>query len=355
MFTQHGIVSEDIQAIIAILGINVSVFENARVLITGGCGFLGRYMTATFLEMNRTFLKNNPCRVIIMDTYITSTRDNIIFDRDDATVTVMEYDVRKAIPDDIRADYIFHMASLASPFYYRKYPIETIEVNVNGTKNLLEYARTHTIKKMLYFSSSEIYGDPIPGMIPMPEAYRGYVSCLGPRACYDESKRMGETLCQVYSQIFATPVTIVRPFNVYGPGGLHAQDFRVVPAFMSSALHGEPLPVHGTGTQTRTFCYMTDAIAGFIKTLLHGKAGEAYNIGQDADEISMNELAKRIADIVSPSAVASNIEYPETYPAGEPQRRCPDLSKAKSELGFHPAVSLSEGLRRTHSWYLVPH
>jgi UDP-glucuronate decarboxylase len=164
-----------------------------------------------------------------------------------------------------------HAAGVASPVYYMRYPLETIDSAVQGTKNLLELARKNKhLESFIFFSSSEIYGDPDPGSVPTPETYHGYVSSVGPRACYDESKRLGETIATVYQQRYDVPVKIVRPFNVFGPGMRH-DDRRVIPMFTYEALNGRPLPVHSDGSQTRTFCYITDAICGFLQTLLKGK------------------------------------------------------------------------------------
>ncbi|MDO8490189.1 MAG: NAD-dependent epimerase/dehydratase family protein [bacterium] len=345
-----SIVQEDLEDIGKRLGADVALFSGATVIVSGGCGFLGRYIVGALLELNKLF-PNNPCKVVVLDNYITSSRKNLIFDESGPNYTFIECDVRSPIPESINADYVIHAAGLASPFYYRKFPIETIEVAVNGTKNFLEYARERPVKGMIFYSSSEIYGDPPPQMIPTPETYWGNISCLGPRACYDESKRLGETLCNVYQSLYGVPVKIIRPFNVYGPGGLADQDFRAIPTFISAGLAGKKMPVHGKGNQTRTFCYITDAVVGFLKVLLRGKSGEAYNIGHDQDEMNMMTLAHTIAGMIGGEASAELIDYPDTYPAGEPQRRCPDLSKARSELGFIPSVDLQNGLKRTIEWY----
>src|SRR3989344_5208561 len=230
-----------------------------------------------------------------------------------------------------------------------KYPLETIESAVYGIKNLLELARKNKgLEGFLYFSSSEIYGDPDPSFVPTPETYHGYVSSVGPRACYDESKRLGETIATIYHQQYGIPVTIVRPFNVFGPGMGH-NDRRVIPMFTYQAQNAMPIPVHDGGSQTRTFCYITDAITGFILTLLKGRPGEPYNIGNSENEISMRDLAKLFLELV-PGATFQSVEYPNTYPAGEPQRRCPDLTKAKAQLGYSHAVDLHSGLTRFIAW-----
>lgn len=203
---------------------------------------------------------------------------------------------------------------------------------------------------MLYFSSSEIYGDPDPKFIPTPEEYCGNISPLGPRACYDESKRLGETLCVTYYRLYKIPVRIVRPFNVYGPG-MKINDYRVIPTFMVKAIKGEVLPVHDKGNQTRTFCYIADAIQGFLKILAAGRDGEVYNVGRDDEEINMKDLAKIIVQLASQKAAIQTIDYPESYPAGEPQRRCPNTAKIRKELGFNPVIDLKTGLARTLEVY----
>jgi UDP-glucuronate decarboxylase len=200
----------------------------------------------------------------------------------------------------------------------------------------------------LLFSSSEIYGDPEPEAVPTPETYYGYVSTLGPRACYDESKRLGETIAMVYQQQYGAPVIIVRPFNVFGPGMKH-NDRRVIPMFTYEALNRRPLPVHADGRQTRAFCYISDAICGLIRTLLRGRPGEAYNIGNSTNEISMRDLANLYKELV-PGASFRCVSYPDNYPSGEPQRRCPDLTKATQQLGYVFKIDLKTGLSRFIEW-----
>ncbi len=347
--SSHELTRADVERIVENLGADAHLFSGRTVLLSGGAGFLGRHFIAVFRKLNDGILAR-PCKVISADNYITGEQASL---RDggqrDPNIVEVWADVSYPLPVREDLDFIIHAAGVASPVYYMKYPLETIDSAVLGTRNLLELARKNQgLKGFLFFSSSEIYGDPDPQSVPTPETYHGYVSSVGPRACYDESKRLGETISTVYQQRYGVPVTIVRPFNVFGPGMKH-NDRRVVPMFTYQALNGHPLPVHGDGRQTRTFCYITDAISGFLKTLLKGKPGEAYNVGNADSEISMRDLARIFSELV-PGASLEHIAYPEAYPAGEPQRRCPDLSKAALDLGYASRVDLRDGLSRFIAW-----
>lgn len=340
---------DDVAEMIDMLGADVQRFAGKTILLSGGAGFLGRHITALVKRLNAEVL-SAPCTLISVDNFITG--DQEAHQRagvGDSHILSVWADVTHPLPFRQDLDFIIHAAGVASPVYYMKYPLETIESAVHGTKNLLELARKNPgLEGFLFFSSSEIYGDPDPKSVPTPETYHGYVSSVGPRACYDESKRLGETLVTIYHEHHNVPAKIVRPFNVYGPGMGH-NDRRVIPMFTYQALNDREIPVHGDGSQTRTFCYITDAIAGFLKVLLNGRSGEAYNIGNPNSEIAMRDLAKLFTKVV-PGARHSLIDYPSNYPGGEPQRRCPDLSKAKAHLGYESSVDLEEGLSRFVRW-----
>ena len=213
---------------------------------------------------------------------------------------------------------------------------------------MLEIARQNSAR-LVFFSSSEIYGDPDPRHVPTPESYRGNVSCQGPRACYDESKRVGETLCYVYHEQFGVHVNAIRPFNVFGPG-MPETDYRVLPNFASRIVNGKRIQVYGSGNQTRTYCYVTDAITGFLKVLASGVPGEVYNIGTPDPEISVLDLVSRIQRVLDREVPHDLIEHPDSYPADEPMRRCPDIRKAQLQLGYEPTVKLDDGLRRYFDW-----
>jgi UDP-glucuronate decarboxylase len=340
---------DDIKQIVANLGPDAHRFSGKTILLSGGAGFLGRHFIAVFRHLNKNVLAT-PCKVISADNYITGEQLELYESgQHDPNVVDVWADVSYPLPVREDLHFIMHAAGVASPVYYMKYPLETIESAVQGTKNLLELARKNReIEGFLFFSSSEIYGDPDQKSVPTPETYHGYVSSVGPRACYDESKRLGETISTIYQQQFKVPVKIVRPFNVFGPGMKH-NDRRVIPMFTYEALNGRTLPVHGDGKQTRTFCYITDAISGFLKVLIKGKPGEAYNIGNAHNEISMADLAKSFSSVV-PGSRIKFISYPDNYPAGEPQRRCPDLTKAANDLGYASQVDLQTGLARFVAW-----
>ncbi|MGH9896755.1 MAG: NAD-dependent epimerase/dehydratase family protein, partial [bacterium] len=207
----------------------------------------------------------------------------------------------------------------------------------------------------LFYSSSEIYGDPTPENIPTPETYRGNVSCTGPRACYDESKRFGETLAVNFARVHDLPITIVRPFNNYGPG-MKINDGRVIADFCRSVLEARDIDMFSDGSPTRTFCYVADAVIGYYRALLLGEPGESYNIGTDSPEISMRGLAETVVaagqGLFGYEGRVQLTPNPEAdYLTDNPNRRCPDLTKAKSELGYSPAISLEEGISRTLQWY----
>ena len=337
----------DIREIAATVKEEAAAFSNSTILLCGGDGFLGRYFNSLFAYLNEQALKR-PCRVIVCDNLITSGALGAKAP-DVNGFRFLAHDIIKPLKIHEPIDYVIQAAGIASPYYYRKYPLETLEVATWGTKQALTLGRQHKLRGFLFFSSSEIYGDPDSPHVPTPESYRGNISCLGPRACYDESKRLGETLCAVFHELYGVPTKMVRPFNVYGPG-MQETDYRVLPNFASRIIANKPLHIYGSGRQTRTFCYVTDAIAGFIKALLHGSPGQAYNIGNPVPEVSMLELARIMEHVVSRPLEVRVVEYPDTYPADEPQRRCPDINKAALQLKYKPVVSLEEGLGRFMTW-----
>ncbi len=341
------LLESDIKEIYDLLGASyIDRLVGKTILISGAQGFIGQYLIDFFLYLNK-IQPDEPIQIVAIDNLITNTREEKLERKTD--VEYLNVDVIQGFDYSGSIDYVIHAAGIASPFYYAKFPIETMEVATVGTKNLLTLALEKQVEGFLFFSSSEVYGDPDCKHVPTNESYSGNVSCVGSRACYDESKRLGETICKVFQSHFGVPTKIVRPFNIYGPG-MRQNDYRVMPEFLSKALSGKPLNIYKPGTQTRTFCYSTDALNGFLRVLLDGVPGEPYNIGNDHPEITISELAEQMELVLGSKIEKNFIEHPDFYPSDEPIRRCPDLKKASIHLAYQPTVSLSEGLRRSINW-----
>jgi dTDP-glucose 4,6-dehydratase/UDP-glucuronate decarboxylase len=323
-----------------------AALDGTTLLLAGAGGFLGAYVLDILAAWVRR--REVSVRVLAVDNFASGIPQRIAHLEGESWLRIVEHDLRKPLEPGEPVHWILHGASIASPTFYRRFPLETIDVNVQGTRHLLDLARSPSARGMLFLSSSEIYGDPSPEAIPTPEDYRGLVSCTGPRACYDESKRLGETLCTTYHRLHATPVKIGRPFNVYGPGQ-RLDDRRIIPDLVSSALAGGPLVLLSDGRATRSFCYARDAASAILTILCAGQNGEAYNLGNDAEEVTMLEVARAIQK-VSPGA-SLTIEHRSSpdaaYLTDNPQRRRPDLRKLRAIDGWSPDVSLDEGLART--------
>jgi nucleoside-diphosphate-sugar epimerase len=333
-----------------------------RLLITGGAGFLGYYLVQSVLHWNDHYAGGGGIRLTVVDNYARGVPEwlqRLAGRKHD--LALVQHDIVKPLPAALGDfEYIVHAAGIASPIYYRRHPIETMDANINGLRHLLDYASRrrqsgHAFHGFLFFSSSEIYGDPPPDKIPTSEDYRGNVSCTGPRACYDESKRYGETLCVNFARVHGLPAKMARPFNNYGPG-LKITDGRVIPDFARSIIAGRDIVMLSDGSPKRTFCYVTDAVTGYYKVLARGQDGEAYNVGVEKPEISMLELARQLAAIGKrlfgyEGKVIHQASADKDYLVDNPNRRCPVIEKARSHLGYRPAVPLEEGLRRSLTWY----
>ncbi len=343
----RSVIAEDVERIVADLPDPSQNLAGATVVVTGAAGFLCSYLVETLAAVNDNGL-NPPCRIVAVDNLLTglSGRLGHLVGRDD--VEFLQLDATQPLPFEGRVDWIVHGASIASPPFYRKHPLETIAANVGGTHRMLDLARERGARGVLCLSSSEIYGDPVASAIPTPETYHGNVSCTGPRACYDESKRLGETLCATYARLFDTPVKVVRPFNVYGPGQ-RLDDGRIIPDVMTAALARQPIVLFSDGRATRAFCYVTDAVRAIWHILFGGPTGEPFNVGNDATETSVLQLAETLRDVAGPPTleIEMRVSSDRDYLTDNPQRRCPDLTKLRSHFPWQPQVSLAEGLERT--------
>ncbi len=320
-------------------------FSGKTILLTGAAGFLGSFLLDVLAAWNQS--RSASARILAVDNDLVGLPERVSHLRKRSDIVFCTRDIGTPFEPGEPVNYIIHCAGVASPTFYRKYPLETIDVNVGGTRNLLELCRLHPVEGMLHLSTSEIYGDPSAEAIPTREDYRGFVSCTGPRACYDESKRLAETLCVIYHQKYGVPVKIGRPFNVYGPGQ-RLDDRRIIPDLLRAVIHNEPLVLLSDGRATRSFCYLRDAVWAMLEILLNGGAGEAYNLGNDREEVTVLEVAQTLRDVSDyPLPVEHHKSGDPDYLVDNPQRRCPDIRKLKALGDFEPEVLLREGLTRT--------
>jgi dTDP-glucose 4,6-dehydratase len=303
-----------------------------KAIVTGGAGFLGSHLC-------RRLLKEG-WEVLCLDSFITGDQDNIADLMDDGAFSFEQRDITKYIEVEGDIDWIFHLASPASPVDYLEHPIHTLKVGAIGTMNALGLAKERGAALFLT-STSEVYGDPL--VHPQPESYWGNVNPIGPRGVYDEAKRYAEAITMAYHRAHGVPVRIVRIFNTFGPN-MRGADGRAVPNFIGQALKGEPLTVYGDGTQTRSLCYVDDLIEGFWR-VAGSDLVEPTNLG-NPHEVTMLELAEMIRDLVGgPSEV---VFHPR--PVDDPEVRKPDITRARTELGWEPQVDLKDGLERTIAW-----
>lgn len=349
----HAWLAEDWRRVEESLGDKVTRLFGKRILITGAAGFLGFGFLHFFSYLNTKQAERNHVGLVAADNFLRGyPRWLTELAAVHPHMRLVRHDITQPWPESqSQFDFIVHCASVASPKFYRQYPLETLDTNIGGLRHMLELARRSESESLLYFSSSEIYGDPPAHEIPTRETYRGNVSCIGPRACYDESKRLGETLCYLYAQQYDVPAKIVRPFNNYGPG-LRLLDGRVIPDFCRDVLADRDIVLHSDGSPTRTFCYVSDALTGYLLVLLSPHSAEPYNIGTAFPEISMRDLAAVLLHIAGSRRKVVHRPSDEVhYLTDNPNRRCPDITKARSQIGYHPLVGLETGLARMLEWY----
>ena len=309
-----------------------------RYLLSGAAGFIGSHLCERLLGEGHA--------LVGFDNFVTGAKANVAhlighpqfrFEEGDATSASFLADAGTWG----RFDVVLHFASLASPKHYLAHPIETLESGSTATRHMLEVTR-QSDAKYLVASTSECYGDPLEH--PQKESYWGNVNPVGPRSCYDESKRYAEAMTMAYHRTYGTKTAIARIFNTYGPR-MALDDGRVVPAFLEQALTGKPLSIFGDGTQTRSFCYVSDLVDGLLR-LAHADERFPVNLGNPA-EITMNEFAERILALTGSDSTVAHHPLPEN----DPQRRRPDIAKAKALLGWEPKVLLEDGLRETIAYF----
>eukprot|EP01027_Heterolobosea_sp_BB2_P023954 GEZU01036035.1.p1 GENE.GEZU01036035.1~~GEZU01036035.1.p1 ORF type:complete len:324 (+),score=130.76 GEZU01036035.1:137-1108(+) len=306
------------------------------ILVTGGAGFLGSHMIEYLLEQHPEH------KIVCIDNMYTGAAQNLAGFFDNPRFHHFQHNVREKLPENIlkeieELDAIYHMACPASPVHYQNDPIGTLLTCVNGTHNMLELAKERNVP-ILLTSTSEVYGDP--EVHPQPEEYWGHVNCTGPRACYDEGKRAAETLAFDYNRLYQTKIRVARIFNTYGPR-MALNDGRIISNFVVQALKNEPITIYSDGLQTRSFCYVKDLIRG-LHMLANSQEIGPINIG-NPDEHTVKEMAELIKEKCKSS---SEIRY-FPKPKDDPVCRRPDITKAKTRLGYEPKVSLDEGLEHT--------
>ena len=308
-----------------------------RVLITGGAGFIGSHLCDRLLADGH--------QVIAMDNLITGSTRNIEHLAGNDRFRFIKHDVTEYIYIEGRLDAILHLASLPSPVDYLQEPIKTLKVGALGTHKALGLARAKGARFLLA-STSEVYGDPL--VHPQHESYWGNVNPVGPRGVYDESKRFAEALTMAYHRTHGLETRIARIFNTYGPR-MRLDDGRVVPNFVKQSLLGEPLTVYDDGTRTRSFCYHSDLVEGLCRLLLSDEA-EPVNLG-NPQEITILEFAQLILRLSGSRSEVRFVRPKDKRTADDPNRRCPDITRARQALGWQPVVPLEEGLRQTIDWF----
>lgn len=304
-------------------------------LVSGGAGFIGSFLCEALIASGQ--------RVVAVDNFVTGSRRNLAAVLDHPRFHLLEHDLTAPLPPLGEVSAVYHLASPASPVDYRALAIETLMVNATGSQHLLELARRHGARFLLA-STSEVYGDPL--VHPQVEAYWGNVNPVGDRSCYDEAKRFAEALTMSHWRRYGTDVRIVRIFNTYGPR-MRLDDGRVVPNFLNQALQGQPLTIYGDGQQTRSFCYVTDLVAGLMAAMtLPGTTGEVFNLG-NPEETTIRRFAEAVCALMS---IPLQVE-PRPLPPDDPSRRCPDIRKARTRLGWEPQVPLDVGLQLTSDYF----
>lgn len=341
----NKIVEEDIKGIIS-QNINFEIFAHKNILITGANGFLPAYLVETLLFLNST--KKLQLKVFGLVRNVDKAKIRFSHYQDDNALEFIHQDVTEPLKVREPVDFIIHAASQASPKYYKIDPVGTLNANVVGTLQLLEFARTQNLESFLFFSSGEVYGQVANDLIPIKESSYGYIDLQDVRACYAESKRLGENACVAYYSQFQVPTKIVRPFHTYGPG-MALDDGRVFSDFVSNILANQNIVIRSDGSARRAYCYLADATLAFLTVLLKGKNGEAYNVGNPNAEVSVLQLAEELISTFSEKKLRIAMvqrSNNDNYMPSPITRNSPDISKI-GELGWSPKHNINSGFRRT--------
>jgi UDP-glucuronate decarboxylase len=315
----------------------VIIGKNKTALVTGGAGFIGSHLIDALLAEGAT--------VVCLDSLLTGREQNFSHLKRDARFDFVEGDVIDQLPAQVARTaftHVYHLACAASPPHYQADPEHTMLTNVVGTRNLLRLAEQKRARFLLT-STSEVYGDP--EVHPQPESYRGWVSCTGPRACYDEGKRAAETLTFDYQRLGRADVRVARIFNTYGPR-MRADDGRVVSNVISQALAGEDITVYGDGSQSRSFCYVSDLVDGLMRLMDSNVTDGPVNLGNPV-ELTVCDLVERVLKMTGSNSRVVHLPLP----VDDPRRRKPDITRATSLLGWEPKVELQQGLEATAAWF----
>ncbi len=305
--------------------------KNKKILVTGSSGFIGQHLIDLLVELG-----NGNNKIFGIDIVQPKIKyENFKF------IKKSLFKIKNSDLPKIKFDYVVHLAGIPSPTYYKKNPIGTIYLNSNLTEILIKKCLRDK-SKFIYFSSSEIYGNPSSEFIPTKENFNGNVSSISDRSCYDESKRMGETLTYIYKNYYNLDAKIIRPFNFYG-NGMKSKDKRIIPQFFYQSLKNRNITVFDKGLQTRSYCHINDAIIMIVHIIFKGK-NFVYNVGNPNEEKNALEIAQLIKKICKSNNNITKISYPKDYPSDEPLRRCPNIQKFIKEFGYKPKINLQKGL-----------
>ena len=331
----HKIIEQEVQEIVFEFKDFLNSLEGKTVLITGGSGSIASYLVDIFERFN--------CKLIILEKNEITSESRLSHLIGHPNVKFICQDVGKPFSLPSNINIIIHAASRANLKAFLEDPLDTIDANINATRTLLEYARENPVENFIFFSSAEIYGNPVKEFIPTPETYTGNIDCLHPASCYTESKRLSETLCSIFFRKYNVPVKILRPLLCYGPG--MKNDGKVISDFYVAGKNNKEINLRDRGEDTRSFCYISDAVKGILMVMFKGNSGEAYNLGSDKENISILGLAHEIAGVLNNGAlVKPNLDTLPKQIYGVPTRNV-DISKLR-KLGFEPKVSLREGLNK---------